>query len=303
MFSINHQELIKTQRVVLGDWTSEPLEQINHAFQVLEEETGYVPTQKGRVIALRNTDTGRLYSAFKAATYLGKYDDMNNVDRFLTKMVKAHHSYEPIRGESYSFLFVGVGKPIYDHLVTYSVGRYGRIAGGQRANLPWGLEVPTGTKDKEGYFKRNWKRIEDVIHLIGKGEESPEVKEQLQDARSELPVGYIMPPFIMEFSEEALIKNVFTQRLFEKGAQGGTVEVVNDMIECCLAIDREKWETLIDYHGPHIAAWEKVMRTLRDKPITLGQFKELFTEQEKGESVYDLLMRVYGKQAKSMWDK
>jgi hypothetical protein len=112
-----------------------------------------------------------------------------------------------------------------------------------------------------------------------------------------------MPPFIMEFSEEALIKNVFTQRLFEKGAQGGTVEVVNDMIECCLAIDREKWETLIDYHGPHIAAWEKVMRTLRDKPITLGQFKELFTEQEKGESVYDLLMRVYGKQAKSMWDK
>jgi hypothetical protein len=219
-------------------------------------------------------------------------------------MVKSHHSYEPIRGEEVAFLFIGVGKPNYDHLITYSVGRYTRIAGGQRANLPWGIEVPVETKDKTGYVNRNWQRILDVINITGKGDETPETKEQLQAARSELPVGYIMPPFIFEFSEEALAKNVLRQRLWEQGAQGATVGIVNDMWECCLQLDREKWETLYDYHGEHTVGWEKAMRTLRDKKYT---YKELL-EEYKGNitedlTLYEIMMSTIGKPPRTMWDK
>ena len=275
---------------------------------------GYKAVQHGRVIVLRYTDKGRKSSAFKSAIYLGKYNNMDNTDRFLTKMVSAGHSYEPIRGESMLFLFIGVGKPVYDHLITYSVGRTTRIAGGQRANLPWGFEVPVETKDRKGAFERNLPKIREVARLTGKlKEEKPEVKEQLQAARSELPVGYIMPPFLLEFSEEALIKAVFTQRLFERGAQGATVDVVNDMWQCVLKIDEEKWMHLYDYHGPHIESWKKAMRTLRDKRISIGQLIDLAQEAELIEPdveynlnslpLYELLMATVGKLPPSMWDK
>jgi hypothetical protein len=307
LFKLNQQELIKTQRIILGDWVNDDLDNIEVALQNLESLTGTKIVQQGRVIAYRSTDQGRLFSAFKAATYLGKYDDMDNVDRFLSKMVKSHHSYEPIRGEEISFIYIGVGKPIYDHIITYTAGRYTRIAGGQRANLPWGIEVPVETKDKSGYVERNWQRIVDVINIIGKGEDKPEVKEQLQAARSELPVGYIMPPFIYEFSEEALAKHVFRQRLWEQGAQGGTVDIVKDMWECCLELDQEKWTTLIDYHGSHTVGWEKAMRTLRDKQYT---FKDLWNMHfDKHGSVdldaplYDIIINTVGKMPRSMWDK
>jgi hypothetical protein len=309
MFKINRNELTKTERVLLGDWTEEYLQQIEDQINNLIKVTDTKVVQKGRVIALRFTDINRLFSAFKAGVYLGKYDDLDNDERFLTKMVKAHHSYEPIRGESVLFLFIGVGKPIYDHLVTYSVGRYTRIAGGQRANLPWGLEIPVETKDREGYAKRNWQRIEDVINLTGNGDEEPQVKEQIQSARSELPVGYVMPPFLMEFSEEALIKSVFRQRLFEKGAQGATINVVDDMIQCCLEVDPVKWETLIDYHGSHTVGWEKAMRTLRDKEYNLGDLikKSGVVIEDINEllsvDVYTLLMETVGRLPKSMWEK
>jgi len=307
MFKLNREELIKSQRIILGDWVNEDLDNIEVALQKLESLTGTKVVQRGRVIAFRSTDTDRLYSAFKAATYLGKYDDMQNIDRFLFKMVKSHHSYEPIRGEEIAFLYIGVGKPVYDHIITYTAGRNTRIAGGQRANLPWGIEVPVETKDKEGYINRNWQRIENVINLIGKGEEQPEVKEQLQAARSELPVGYIMPPFIYEFSEEALAKHVFRQRLWEQGAQGGTVDIINNMWECCLELDNEKWGTLLEYHGPHTVAWEKAMRTLRDKQYTFKELCSLHFDKlgnvDLDAPLYEIIMNTVGKMQKTMWDK
>lgn len=276
--------------------------------------TGSMPIQSGRVVALRTTDVNRLISAFKAAIYLGKYHNMDNVDRFLTQMVSAHHSYEPIRGESILFLYVGIGKPVYDHLITYSVGRTTRIAGGQRANLPWGFEVASETKDKETAFNRNLPRVREVARLAGKiRDDKPELKEQMQAARSELPVGYIMPPFLLEFSEEALIKNVFTQRIFERGAQGATVDVVKDMWACVMKIDEEKWTKLFDYHGPHMVAWEKTMRTLRNRNYSFGDLLDmaqeeglvdLSTEYNLNElNVYDILMATVGKIPPSMWDK
>lgn len=273
MFKLDRSKLTQNNRVILGDWVNKDL---NHLENALFELSRDVPEMKivqhGRVIALRATDITRIYSSFKAALYLGKYDDMFNHDRFLTKMVKSHHSYEPIRGESVLFLYVGVGKPVYDHMVTYTVGRPTRIAGGQRANLPWGIEIPMEMKDREGYIQRNMERVQHVINLTGKGDEKPEQREQMQAARSELPVGYIMPPFLLEFSEEALIKSVLRQRLWEQGAQGGTVDVVNDMWNCLLELDQDKWTFLEDYHGQHTISWEKAMRTIRDKKVTVGDF-------------------------------
>jgi hypothetical protein len=241
-----------------------------------------------------------LSSAFKASLYLGKYNDMANTNRFLYSMVSAGHSYEPIRGETVLFLFIGIGKPVYDHLVTYTVGRPTRIAGGQRANVPWGFELPVEAKNPDEYAEE-LERIRNVIRLA-----KQDRAEQMQAARAKLPVGYIMPPFLMEFSEEALIKTVFRQRLFEKGAQGATVEVVSDMLNACLKVDPDKWNFLIDYHGPHIAQWEKAMRTLRKEGYTLGhiaQQAEVSLEEALEMPLYDLLIRTVGKLPPSMWEK
>lgn len=283
--------------------------------------------QHGRVIALRATDYNRLSSAFKAALYLGKYNDMNNTERFLNKMVKAHHSYEPIRGENILFLFIGVGKPVYDHLVTYTVGRPTRIAGGQRANLPWGFEAPTELRQgasSDLFIEEGIERVKRIVQIV-KGVDKEISKQQMQVARSLLPVGYIMPPFLMEFSEEALVKHVFKQRIWENGAQGATVDIVSDMWKCVMDLDPEKWSTLFDYHGPHIARWEKAIRTIRDKEITVKdlmqavyKYKELSSihdaendtnkEQKKHDelesmALYDVLVNVYGKLPPSMWEK
>lgn len=322
---IDMGEIMKTGRVYLGQWATPMLEQLDESLRHLEARVDVPIVQRGRVLAIRSTDWGRVYSAFKAALYLGKYDEMDNRRRFLSKMVKAHHSYEPIRGESIMFLFVGVGKPVYDHLVTHSVGRTARIAGGQRANVPWGFEVPVEAKQPELYLKHAMPIIENfatTTQLIG-GEDNPLFREQMQAARSILPVGYIMPPFLLEFSEEALAKTVFPQRLWHAGAQGATVDVVADMLECCKTIDAEKWAVLEDYHGPHILAWEKAMRTLRDKEMTIGdlldackdaarlggQYKSLGEMHHNGYldlwevDLYELLMETVGKMPKTMWER
>lgn len=263
-------------------------------------DEGIAVHQHGRVVALRATDESRLSSAFKASLYLGKYKDMANTNRFLQNMVAAGHSYEPIRGENILFLFIGVGKPVYDHLVTYTVGRPTRIAGGQRANIPWGFELPVEAKNPEEYVEE-LERIRTVIRLA-----KQDRVEQMQAARAKLPVGYIMPPFLMEFTEEALIKTVFRQRLFEKGAQGATVDVVSDMLGTCLLMDEQKWTTLIDYHGPHVAQWEKAMRTLRKEDYTLADIANqlgIDAQEALTMNLYEMLIQTVGKLPPSMWEK
>ncbi len=278
----------------------EHLDNIERFINECYTSDGWTVVQHGRVVALRATDESRLSSAFKASLYLGKYNDMANRDRFSKSMVSAGHSYEPIRGENVLFLFIGIGKPVYDHLVTYTVGRPTRIAGGQRANVPWGFELPVEAKNK-GEYEEELERIRTVIRLA-----KQDKAEQMQAARAKLPVGYIMPPFLMEFSEEALIKSVFRQRLFEKGAQGATVEVASDMLECCLQVDRQKWETLIDYHGPHIAQWEKAMRSLRKDGASFADIAALAgidVESAITMNLHDLLVATVGKLPPSMWEK
>lgn len=323
MFKINREAIFNHPRVTLINDVvpiDEALDNIEQAINVCytDDNSNHV-VQHGRVIALRATDWDRLSSAFKAGLYLGKYDDMNNVERFLNKMVKAGHSYEPIRGENILFLFIGVGKPVYDHLITYSVGRPTRIAGGQRANLPWGYEVPSEVKgDMDTFMEMGTEAVRHIVDMT-KGLDEETGKQQIQVARSLLPVGYIMPPFLLEFTEEALVKTVFKQRIWEKGAQGATVDIVSDMFECVMQIDHEKWETLFDYHGPHTARWEKAMRTLRDKNYTIAEFLDLAIskglieaeETEDGKeqhdlmsvNLYDVLLETVGKLPLNMWEK
>jgi hypothetical protein len=132
-----------------------------------------------------------------------------------------------------------------------------------------------------------------------------------------------MPPFLLEFSEESLIKSVLRQRLWEQGAQGATVDVVNDMWQCLLQIDKEKWEFLEGYHGQDTIKWEKSMRTLREKDYTVTDFIDLcieagliptvdigMDEEENGKvydlenaKLYDLIMATVGKLPPTMWDK
>ncbi|WP_304459329.1 hypothetical protein [Alicyclobacillus sendaiensis] len=303
MFELDRSAILEHPRLrFLTDLVPvhEHLDNIEKFIRICFEEQGWRVAQAGRVVVLRATDQDRLSSAFKASLYLGKYNDMANRERFLRSMVSAGHSYEPIRGETILFLFIGVAKPVYDHLITYTVGRPTRIAGGQRANVPWGFELPVEARHPEEY-EEELERIREVIRLA-----KQERAEQMQAARAKLPVGYIMPPFLLEFSEEALIKHVFRQRLFERGAQGATVEVVSDMLKACLAIDEEKWTFLMDYHGPHIQQWQKAMRTLRKERLSLRQLAEmenLSPEEALDADLYDLLMATVGKLPPSMWDK
>jgi hypothetical protein len=279
---------------------SEHLDNIEKFINLCFVDDGWTVVQHRRVIALRSTDEQRLSSAFKASLYLGKYKDMANTDRFLRSMVSAGHSYEPIRGETVLFLFIGIGKPVYDHMVTYTVGRPTRIAGGQRANVPWGFELPVEARNPAEY-EEELERIRRVIRLA-----KEDRAEQMQAARAKLPVGYIMPPFLLEFSEEALIKTVFRQRLFERGAQGATVDVVTDMLECCLRVDPAKWQVLIDYHGPHVQQWEKSMRTLQKERYRLEDLASLMglsVEEALEKDLYQLILDSVGKLPPSMWER
>lgn len=305
-FSISREKLLSTGRVFFGEWVEKDLNDLSDSISMLVSLTGITPIQRGRVIVIRQTDQKRLFSAFKSGFYHAKYNDLCNTGRFLSKIVPSHHSYDPLKGENILFLFIGVGKPVYDSLITSSVGRPTRIAGGLRHSLPWGIEVPVETKEREAYLIRNMQRVRQVINVTSKREQKPEAKKELELALSELPVGYIMPPFLLEFSEEALVKNVFKQRLWEQGAQERTTfDVVKDMWDCCLALDEEKFNILLDYHGPQTVAWEEALRTLRDKNLTLKELLNLanafYAEREDKSitvdgsiNVYDLLMSTVG---------
>ncbi|MBC9786487.1 FAD-dependent thymidylate synthase [Heliobacterium chlorum] len=299
-FSIDLNPICWNERVHLEPERIKDIRQIEHFINENYVEQGFTPIQHGRVIALRSTDKAGQSSAFASALYLGKYDDMGNTNRFLNGMVKAGHSYEPIRGETVTFLYIGVSKTAYDHLITYTI-RNRRIAGGFRANKPWGLVVPNEAKDPWIYHRMMEEQLARCERLR---KEHPE--ESLQAIRSLYPMGVMMPPFMLDFSEEALVKNVFKQRIWERGAQGETRDIVNSMFEAVSALDPQKWDTLREYHGLHIEGHNRAMRKLREQRPTLRQ---LVAKNNNAQAdimdldVYELLMDTVGKLPKTMWDK
>ncbi|QGG47678.1 hypothetical protein [Heliorestis convoluta] len=306
-FMIDIEALTKNSNVHLNQERIDDIKNIEKFINENYVAEGYRPVQSGRVIVLRNTDKGRKSSAFASALYLGKYDDMNNTDRFLKGMVRAGHSYEPIRGETISFLYICVGKPTYDHLITYTI-RNRRVAGGLRANKPWGFVIPEEAKDKQVYRRLMESQLACCEALVqGAEREKDEGKraEQLQAVRSLYPTGVIVPPFMLDFSEEALAKHIFKQRIWEKGAQGETVEIVQDMYDALYQLDPEKWSCIKEYHGPHIVSHNRAMQKLREQRPKLGQLlKQIKNDQTDvyDLDVYELLMTTVGRLPKTMWE-
>ncbi|MCW2279245.1 FAD-dependent thymidylate synthase [Heliophilum fasciatum] len=297
-FTIDIDQIAWSSRVCLDPERIPDIRKIEHFINENFVNEGDQVRQYGRVIVLRSTDKGRKASAFASALYLGRYDDMGNTDRFLHGMVRAGHSYEPIRGESVSFLYIGVGKPTYDQLVTYTI-RNRRIAGGFRANKPWGYVIPTEARDTLAYSKMMEAQLARCEQL------RQESNEPLQAIRSLYPMGVMMPPFMLDFSEEALAKHVFKQRLWERGTQGETWQIVNAMFEAVRQLDPEKWETLREHHA-HSEDHRRAMFNLREQRPTLRQLLAQFgpLNGDLGDTdVYDLLMGTMGKREKTMWEK
>lgn len=244
-FELDRGSLLETGRVHLGPWTDAMLSDLSEGIDGLARETGFAPVQRGRVVVLRQTDVQRRFSSFKAALYHGNYHDMDNGERLLKEILPRHHSTESLRGESILFLFVGVSKTVYDALTTHCAGRQARICGGSRHTVPWGIEVPVKAANAPAFAERNMTRVERANALFEKRRQGAQVAGELEEAYQELPVCYLMPPFLLEFSEEALVKNVFRQRLWEPGAQyRDYYPVVRDMWSCCMALDAEKFEAL-----------------------------------------------------------
>ncbi|RDB64427.1 hypothetical protein C1878_00800 [Gordonibacter sp. 28C] len=296
-FSIDRAALLKTGKVELGLWTDAYIDALSNSLDNLSILTGCEPLQKGRVIAVRQTDQGRLFSAFKSSLYHGKYDDMQNIDRFLTKIVPAHHSYEPIRGETILFLFVGVSKLVYDNLVTFTSGRPSRIAGGRHHTVPWGIEAPCKLAKDDVYIRENMQRVQNVVDLMQSGDLTKDKKIRLEMAINELPVNHIMAPFMLEFSEETLVTKVFKQRLWERAShKRASFDIVRNMWECCLELDAAKYQTLYDYHGPQNTIWTDLMRTLRNEQTTLYDLlvkQDIPSTVENGTISADCSLKVY----------
>ncbi|MBC9786671.1 hypothetical protein H1S01_19710, partial [Heliobacterium chlorum] len=88
--------------------------------------------------------------------------------------------------------------------------------------------------------------------------------------------------------------------------QGETREIVNSMFEAIRTLDAEKWDTLKEYHGPHIEGHNRAMRKLREQRLTL---RRLVSKNNNAQAdvmdldVYELLMETVGKLSKTMWDK
>lgn len=297
-FRIDMNELNKTGRVMLGSWTWSMIRDLSRAIDDLAMRTATQPVQRGRVIALRYTDDQELFSAFKTSLYHGRYDDAGNTGRFVSRMVSKHQSLEPIRGESVLFLFVGVSKSVYDALTTFGHGKLTRISGGFHHTVPWGVETPVFSDDPIGFMDRNMARVSKVAELATKGRLSVEERRKLNEARYELPYCYIVPPFAMEFSVEALATKVFPQRLWEPGvAERDSGVVVQDMWDCCCAFDLQRFRDLREYYGPQVNDWQDAVRNLRDGMDDVERFTQrmLACARESGKpSAYEAFMAACG---------
>lgn len=233
-FILDRDALTSNGRTVLGSWTDPLLDDLSRSIDALCTDTGCAPVQFGRVVALRYTDTAERFSAFKAALYHSRYDDMANTRRFPCRIAAAGQSLEVIRDESVMLLFVGVGKTVYDAFATFGQGRLARVSAGFHHSVPWGIEIPVQAEDKEAFTAAMMPQVQQVAELAMAPDLSPADKRRLAEMRYTLPLCYAVPPFIMDFSVEALMTKVFPQRLWERSvAERDSGSVAREMWECC----------------------------------------------------------------------
>lgn len=243
----------------------------------------------------RYSDPDRFNAARNAARYLGK-TDITNIRRPLS-IIKQGHVPEIFRGEYAEFEFEGVSKEVYDHLVTYTT-RNMRVAGGNRALKSDGYTMPSDRMNDEIEVKKSIEAsMASYFYLSEIGKETPQV------ARAAMPIAAKLNTFVFQFNFLTLMQAVFKQRIWEKGAQGNTVKVVQGMYELVHSVDPELWETAYEWFGTPATAWVEIRRKLKKKKVTLRDFMNTWPDFDfdSNDKLEDVLTKLYGNQ-KSMWD-
>jgi hypothetical protein len=248
-----------------------------------------------QIVLQRYSDPQRLNAARNAAIYLGK-SDRDNIRRPLS-IIRQGHVPEVFRGEFAEFEFIDVSKEVYDHIVTYTT-RNMRVAGGNRALTSDDFTMPTDkVKNEDLVHEMVLQSMNNYQNLLQSGE-TPQV------SRSAMPVNAKMNPFVYQFNFVSLMQSLFKQRIWEKGAQGNTVKVVQGMWELVNHVDSDLWNTAYEWFGQPTTDWTEVRRKLKKKKITVGDFLETLKKDSydnwKGKSLEEYLVHVHGDQ-KSMW--
>lgn len=233
----------------------------------------------------RYSDPDRLNLARNAAIYLGK-KDRDNIRRPLS-IIRQGHVPAIFRGEMAEFEFVDVSKEVYDHIITYTTANM-RATGGNRALVSNDYKIPSD-KMKDPIM---------VEHKIQQSmlnyKELIEAGETKQVARSAMPVAANLNNFVYQFNFLTLGESIFKQRVWEKGAQGNTVEVVKGMFELCSFMDRELWETFYEYKGTPAIEWEEARKRLKKKKVTVGHLvKDSVIPEQLDRSVLDYIGTEY----------
>lgn len=245
----------------------------------------------------RYTDPDRKNLARNAARYLGK-PDIDNIRRPLS-IIRKYHVPEIFRGEHVEFEFVDVSKEVYDHIITYTT-RDMRVAGGNRALTSDNYTIPSDKMKNPLLVEHNIQKSMEAYKANLESGETPQV------SRSAMPVAAKMNIFVYQFNFLTLGQSVFNQRIWDKGAQGNTVKVVEGMFKLCYHMDKELWDTFYEYYGTPMMEWRNSRKKLERVTVhqLLNELHALALDPESGqdpnESVADYLRRKYG-EIKSMW--
>lgn len=244
------------------------------------------------IVLQRYSDPERLNLARNAAIYLGK-KDRDNVRRPLN-IIRQGHVPEIFRGEHVEFEFVDVSKEVYDHLITYTT-RNMRATGGNRALVSQDYTMPSDRMKNPNLVE------EAIVQSMDAYKALLDAGETKQVARSAMPVSAKMNPFVYQFNFLTLGESLFKQRIWEKGAQGNTVKVVQGMYELCRTIDQELWDTFYEHRGTPSLQWEEVRKRLKKEKLTVAQFiEELQNGQNGDKDLVEYLSERSGS-LKSMW--
>jgi hypothetical protein len=252
-----------------------------------------------QITLARYSDPDRSNLARNAAIYLGK-KDRDNIRRPLS-IIRQGHVPEIFRGEHAEFIFEGVSKEVYDHLITYTT-RNMRATGGNRALVSNDYTLPSDKMKDE--FKVHCM----VENSMESYRELLEAGETKQVARSAMPIAAKMNPFVYQFNFLTLGESLFKQRIWERGAQGNTVKVVHGMYELCKSIDPELWNTFYEYRGTPTLEWEEVRKKLKKEGLTVHQFlrelQDVVLDLDSGQNDDETLIEYLVKRSgglKSMW--
>lgn len=245
----------------------------------------------------RYSDPDRLNLARNAARYLGK-KDITNIRRPLS-IIRKYHVPEIFRGEHVEFEFVDVPKEVYDHIVTYTT-RNMRVAGGNRALTSNDYAMPSDKMKNPLLVEYNInKSMQNYKELLEAGE-TPQI------ARAAMPVNAKMNIFVYQFNMLSLGQSLFNQRIWDKGAQGNTVKVVEGMFRLCEYVDKELWDCFYEYYGTPMMEWRTARKPMKRMTVgeLLNELHALALDPESGqdphETVESYFRRKYG-EIKNMW--